>query len=49
LLRCCSGDPSADVDGWDAQHKLILLTKLAYGVTVSTADVPATGISSVSK
>jgi homoserine dehydrogenase len=44
-----AADPSADVDGWDAQSKLVLLARLAYGVTLSTAEVPTTGISIVSK
>ena len=34
-VRVCvfAADPSADVDGWDAQSKLVLLARLAYGVT----------------
>ncbi len=49
VLSVTSADPTADVGGWDAQAKLILLTKLAYGVSLSTADVPTTGITEISK
>jgi homoserine dehydrogenase len=28
-------DPSLDVDGWDAVHKLVILTRLAFGVNVT--------------
>lgn len=40
-------DPSADVLGHDARNKLVLLTKLATGVTVAPTDVPTMGITEV--
>jgi Homoserine dehydrogenase len=42
-----TADPSADVDGWDAQSKLLLLIKLAFGVTLTSTQVPTTGISQI--
>jgi homoserine dehydrogenase len=41
-------DPTADVEGHDAVHKLVLLNRLAFGRWVAPADVPRTGISGVS-
>lgn len=40
-------DPTADVEGHDARNKLVLLTKLAYGVHIPPEKVPCTGITSV--
>lgn len=40
-------DPSADVDGIDAQRKISILTSLAYGSEIHPADVPAVGIRKV--
>lgn len=37
-------DPTADVDGHDAVHKLVLLNRLAFGRWVSAAAVPRVGI-----
>jgi homoserine dehydrogenase len=37
-------DPSMDVDGTDAAHKLAILAHLAYGVWVPWAEIPRTGI-----
>ncbi len=37
-------DPSLDVDGWDAVHKLVILAWLAFGVHVSTDTVDRRGI-----
>lgn len=34
-----SADPTADVEGHDVQAKIALLTKLAFGATVSSASV----------
>ncbi|HVM31249.1 MAG TPA: homoserine dehydrogenase [Candidatus Limnocylindrales bacterium] len=42
-------DPTADVDGHDAVHKLVLLNRLAFGRWVAPLDVPRTGIGAVSR
>ena len=46
-LRVFAADPTADVGGWDAQAKLLLLTKLAFGVTLTSAEVPCVGITQI--
>lgn len=43
----CAADPTADVCGFDARSKIVLLAKLAYGIAVPVADVPCTGITAV--
>lgn len=40
-------DPSLDVDGWDAVHKLVILAWLAFGVHVSPGTVDRRGIRDV--
>ena len=40
--------PTADVGGFDAQAKLAIMIKLAYGMTVDPAAIPTTGITEVS-
>jgi len=40
-------EPSLDVEGWDACHKLVLLTLLAYGRRVPMESVPREGITHV--
>lgn len=40
-------DPSADVDGIDAQRKISILASLLFGSEVHPADVPARGIRQV--
>ncbi len=40
-------DASADVEGHDAAHKLILLGRLAFGRWLRPADLPTTGIAGV--
>jgi homoserine dehydrogenase len=42
-------DPSFDVDGIDAAHKLTLLIQLAFGVRIPFKDVPVEGIRHVSQ
>jgi homoserine dehydrogenase len=42
-------DPSLDINGGDAGHKLILLIKLAYGIDVSTNDLSIKGIEDITK
>lgn len=37
-------DPSLDVDGHDAAHKLVVLAMLAFGARVEAASVPTEGI-----
>jgi homoserine dehydrogenase len=37
-------DPSLDVNGGDACHKLTLLTRLAFGAKIAPADIPTEGI-----
>lgn len=41
-------DPSFDVDGIDAAHKLSILTALAFGVEPDFESLPITGIRSIS-
>ena len=41
-------DPTFDIDGIDAAHKLVLLIQLAFGVGVRFKDVPIEGIRHVS-
>jgi homoserine dehydrogenase len=40
-------DPSLDVDGHDAAHKLVVLAMLAFGARVESGRVPTEGIRSV--
>ncbi len=42
-------DPSLDINGGDAGHKLILLIKLAFGIEVSKDDLSITGIENITK
>ncbi len=42
-------DPTYDVDGIDAAHKLALLIQLAFGTTAHFPDVPVEGIRHVSQ
>lgn len=42
-------DPTLDINGGDAGHKLILLIKLAYGIDVSKEDLSIQGIESITK
>ncbi|MDR1314491.1 MAG: homoserine dehydrogenase [Deltaproteobacteria bacterium] len=43
-LGYAEADPTTDVEGADAAHKLILLTALAYGVLPALDDIRAEGI-----
>ena len=36
-------DPSLDIDGWDAAHKIALIARLAFGATPSFSRIPVTG------
>lgn len=40
-------DPTLDVDGWDAAHKLTILGKLAFDASVTTERIAVTGIRSI--
>lgn len=42
-------DPTLDINGGDAGHKLILLTKLAYGIDISMNELSITGIDNITK
>ena len=43
-LGYAEADPTLDVDGSDAAHKLAILAQLAFGVTVTLADIEREGI-----
>ena len=47
-LGYAEGDPSADIDGWDIQRKLIISAGVAFGVCLHEDDVPVFGIRNVS-
>ncbi|HUZ70542.1 MAG TPA: homoserine dehydrogenase [Candidatus Saccharimonadales bacterium] len=40
-------DPTLDVDGWDAAHKLVILSWLAMGMHIETGSVDRAGIRGV--
>ncbi|MEG2172071.1 MAG: homoserine dehydrogenase [Desulfovibrionaceae bacterium] len=42
-------DPTLDIDGHDAAHKLVLLIRLAYGVEYPYVEMPVTGIRHMDK
>lgn len=42
-------DPSLDINGGDASHKLILLIKLAFGIDVSMEQLSRIGIQNITK
>ncbi|MEZ6141475.1 MAG: homoserine dehydrogenase [Zavarzinella sp.] len=44
-LGYAEADPTLDVDGSDAAHKLAILVQLAFGVTVRLGDIERQGIS----
>lgn len=47
-LGYAEADPSADIDGWDIQRKLIISAGVAFGVCLHEDDVPVFGIRNVS-
>uniref|UniRef100_M4BZY0 Homoserine dehydrogenase n=1 Tax=Hyaloperonospora arabidopsidis (strain Emoy2) TaxID=559515 RepID=M4BZY0_HYAAE len=47
-LGFAEADPSADVDGYDVQSKIAILTKLAFGGIVQPAAIPTMGIARLS-
>ncbi len=40
-------DPSLDINGWDAAHKAIILSSLAYGFWLDTKNIHVEGIESL--
>lgn len=48
-LGYAEADPTLDIDGHDAAHKLVLLIRLAYGVEYPYAEMPVKGIRHMSK
>ena len=47
-LGYAEANPSADVDGFDVQSKIAILTKLGFGGIVDPSAIPTTGISRIS-
>jgi homoserine dehydrogenase len=47
-LGYAEADPTADIEGFDARSKLVLLASLAFGVRVAPGAVPTEGISRIS-
>ena len=37
-------DPTADIDGWDASQKLVIMSRLAFGLDAAVDDVDRAGI-----
>jgi len=48
-LGFAEADPALDVGGFDAMHKLVLLSSLAFGRNFEEKDVEVKGISSITK
>jgi homoserine dehydrogenase len=46
-LGYAEADPTLDVDGSDAAHKLAVLAQIAFGVTAQPADIPKLGITGI--
>jgi len=46
-LGYAEADPTADVEGHDAQAKAAIVATVAFGVSITSADVPVEGISGV--
>lgn len=46
-LGYAEADPTLDIEGFDAAHKLCLLTRLAFGVNYPFEQLPVVGISGV--
>src|SRR4051795_8649381 len=43
-LGYAEADPTLDVDGTDTAHKLAILAQVAFGASVTAADIPRRGI-----
>lgn len=48
-LGFVESDPSADVEGYDARSKLIILTRLCYGKQIKENDIYTKGISQINE
>lgn len=46
-LGFAESDPTGDVEGLDAARKVVILTKLAFGKTITMEQLPTTGISAL--
>ncbi len=46
-LGYAEADPTADVDGWDAASKVLILASALFGQTLRMADLDVTGISGI--
>ncbi len=46
-LGYAEADPTFDIGGWDAAHKLAILTSLAFGCEISMDDVYVEGIDNI--
>jgi homoserine dehydrogenase len=42
-------DPTLDINGYDAGHKLIILTKLAFGIDITMDELSVKGIDNINK
>ena len=47
-LGYAEADPSADIDGFDARSKLVLLAALAFGEKITPSDIFVEGIRRIS-
>ena len=48
-LGYAEADPTFDVEGYDAAHKLLILASIAYGIDAKPEDILIEGITKVSK
>ena len=48
-LGYAEADPTFDVGGFDASHKLLILASIAYGIDVKPEDILIEGIQNISK
>ena len=46
-LGFAEADPTLDIEGFDAAHKLCLLTRLAFGVEYPFTELPVVGVSKI--
>ena len=46
-LGFAEADPTLDIEGFDAAHKLCLLTRLAFGVEYPFTELPVVGVSRI--
>ncbi len=42
-------DPALDINGYDAGHKLIILTRLAFGIDISMKELSVNGIDNITR